>query len=99
MDDEIQHLLQYVKTTKCQYERNGSLHIGIEAEEHINNKYKYYKDDVNNAEDFIKYAATKSKFSGKYYQIICPGENPIKSESWLLLELNRYRKEFVLEKN
>jgi hypothetical protein len=54
---------------------------------------------VNNAEDFIKYAATKSKFSGKYYQIICPGENPIKSESWLLLELNRYRKEFVLEKN
>ena len=99
MQAEILHLLRYVKNTKCQYERNGSLHNGLEAAEHINKKYQYYKDDIKTSEDFIQYAASKSKFSGKYYQIVCPEQVPIKSQSWLLLELNRYRKQFLPEKN
>ncbi len=33
--EEIDHLLSFVESTECQYERNGTLHNGVEAAEHI----------------------------------------------------------------
>ncbi len=89
--DEINHLLNYVKTTDCQYERNGEKHGNAEAVEHISKKYDYFKKKIDSAEDFIKYSATKSKLSGKYYMIHCDGQAPVRSEDWLLQELQRYR--------
>lgn len=89
--DEIQHLLDFVKTTTCQYERNGTLHNGAEAVEHIHKKYQYFKDDIESTEDFIKYSATKSKMSGKHYKIHCDKQAPVKSKDWLLNELALFR--------
>lgn len=89
--NEINHLIEYVKTTNCTYERNGDMHNGEEAVEHIQRKYDYFEDDIATAEDFIKYSATKSTFSGKEYKIHCPGVDTVSSQSWLLTELNRYR--------
>ncbi|MBL4796155.1 MAG: DUF5329 family protein [Oleispira sp.] len=89
--DEIDHLLNFVASTDCKYERNGTLHSGAEAVEHINNKYDYYSDDITSTEDFIEYSATKSKMSGKYYKIHCKGAPVIKSQDWLLTELQAYR--------
>lgn len=90
--DEIAHLLKFVETTECKYERNGTLHTGAEAVEHINKKYQYYADDIKSTEDFIKYSATKSKMSGKYYKIHCVNKAVVKSQEWLLIELKAYRK-------
>jgi hypothetical protein len=90
--DEIAHLLKFVETTECKYERNGTLHNGAEAVKHINKKYQYYADDIKSTEDFIKYAATKSKMSGKYYKIHCANADVVKSQEWLLTELKTYRK-------
>ena len=90
--DEISHLLQFVADTDCKYERNGTMHNGEEAYEHIKNKYEYYSDDIKSAEDFIKYSATKSTMSGKHYKIYCGNSAPIKSQAWLLKELSAYRK-------
>jgi hypothetical protein len=90
--DEINHLLSFVASTNCKYERNGTMHNGKEAVEHINKKYAYYADDIESTEDFIKYSATKSKISGKYYKIHCTNEPLIKSQDWLLAELMDYRK-------
>ena len=89
--DEITHLLDYVSNTDCKYERNGSLHTGAEAVEHINKKYDYFKDDIKSTEDFIKYSATKSKMSGKYYKIHCGNVKSVNSKDWLMKELQRYR--------
>lgn len=89
--DEINHLLSFVASTDCKYERNGTLHTGAEAVEHINKKYDYYSDDITSTEDFIEYSATKSKMSGKYYKIHCGNSAPIKSQKWLLTELQAYR--------
>lgn len=89
--DEINHLLKFVASTDCQYERNGKMHNGIEAAKHINKKYAYFSDDINTTEDFIKYSATKSKMSGKYYKIHCNAQKAINSQEWLLMELNAYR--------
>lgn len=88
---EINHLLNFVASTDCKYERNGTMHNGKEALAHINKKYKYYADDIKSTEDFIKYSATKSKISGKYYKIHCGDMTPIKSQNWLLKELKNFR--------
>ncbi len=89
--DEINHLLSFVTSTDCKYERNGTMHNGTEAVAHINKKYAYFLDDIKSTEDFIKYSATKSKMSGKYYKIHCSNHGAIKSQDWLLSELKAYR--------
>lgn len=89
--DEINHLLAFVKDTNCTYERNGKKHTSAEAVEHIRKKYDYFSDDIETPEDFIKFAATKSKMSGKYYLVHCPSQPTLKSKDWLLKELANYR--------
>ena len=89
--DEISHLLKYVESTDCTYERNGDSYSGVEAMKHITRKYQYFSEDIETAEDFIKYSATKSKMSGKYYMVYCADQKPVKSSDWLLAELKRYR--------
>ena len=84
-------MLSYVSTSSCVYERNGDLYAGFEAVKHIKKKYDYYKDNVKTAEDFIKYAATKSTLSGKKYKIHCPELDVQDSSDWLLEELAKYR--------
>ncbi|WP_299979413.1 DUF5329 family protein [uncultured Pseudoteredinibacter sp.] len=92
---EINHLLAYVKSTNCQYERNGKRHSGKEAVKHIQRKYRYFADEIKTAEDFIRLCATKSTMSGKYYKVHCVTgkaiKNEIKSVDWLSEELLRYR--------
>ncbi|MEA3419988.1 MAG: DUF5329 domain-containing protein [Campylobacterota bacterium] len=89
---EINHLLDFVGKTSCTYERNGSMHAGPDAKEHITKKYDYYKEKIKTSEDFIRYSATKSELSGKKYQVHCPGKATQYSSDWLLTELKAYRK-------
>ena len=88
---EIDHLLDFVASTDCQYDRNGTIHNGQEARDHINMKYKYYQKKVKTSEDFIKYSATNSKMSGRKYKIHCPNQETMDSSLWLLNELQTYR--------
>jgi hypothetical protein len=90
--EEIDHLLNYVANTSCKYDRNGTIHDGPEARDHINMKYEYYKKKVKTAEDFIRYSATKSLMSGKKYKIRCPGSEAVFASDWLLDELKAFRK-------
>ncbi|GLP96234.1 DUF5329 family protein [Paraferrimonas sedimenticola] len=90
---EIEHLLDYVRSTDCQYERNGTMHTGAEAVKHIQRKYKHFADDIVTAEDFVRLSATKSMMSGKYYQVHCEGQPTVKSQDWFLIELKNYRLE------
>ena len=91
VQQEIDYLLRYVENTDCTYDRNGSLHTGQEAVEHIRNKYDYFRDDIETAEDFIRLSASKSTFSGRYYRVICPGVEAVKSQDWLLKALKDFR--------
>jgi hypothetical protein len=89
--EEIDHLLNYVANTSCKYDRNGTIHDGPEARDHINMKYEHYKKRVKIAEDFIRYSATKSLMSGKKYKIRCPGSEAVLASDWLLDELKVFR--------
>jgi hypothetical protein len=88
---EIDHLLGFVASSECEYDRNGTVHSGPEARDHINMKYEYYKKKVKTAEDFVKYSATKSKLSGRHYKIRCPEREVMDASEWLLNELQAYR--------
>jgi hypothetical protein len=90
MEEEINHLLNYIKTSDCIFIRNGSSHDPKKAVKHIEKKYNYLKKRIKKTEDFIKGAATKSSISGKYYMIICNGEE-MKTADWLTAELQIYR--------
>ena len=90
--NEIDHLLTYVETTKCSYIRNGDAHDGPDARSHIQRKYDYFYDDIESTEDFIRLSATKSTMSGDKYFIACPNKPKVYSSEWLLDELHRYRK-------
>jgi hypothetical protein len=94
---EIAHLLEYVKTTPCKYIRNGTFHSGLEAANHIKEKYDYYKNDIASAEDFIRLSATQSTMFGNKYYIKCSGSPKMESSIWLLQELKKYRKKTIIK--
>ena len=88
---EVEHLLNFVSQSDCLMVRNGSEHEGKKAAGHIQKKYEYFKDDIQTTERFIELSATKSTMSGKYYTIRCPGKEEIRTQDWLLEELDVFR--------
>ena len=90
---EIAHLLDYVATPGCQFNRNGSWHDGAEARRHLRKKYDYLvkRDLVANAESFIQHAATASSMSGKDYLVRCGGGKAVASAAYLKEALARFR--------
>lgn len=91
MQTEIEHLLKYIGTSDCVFERNEKEYGREEAVKHIAGKYDYFKADIDSAEKFIELCASKSLISGKPYLIHCPGKPPVESRLWLLEELERFR--------
>jgi hypothetical protein len=90
MQEEINHLLNFIKTSDCIFIRNGSRHDPKEAVKHIEKKYNYLKKRIKSTEDFIKGAATGSSISGRPYMIIC-NDKEMKTADWLAAELKKYR--------
>ena len=89
---EVTHLLEFVRTTTCTVDRNGSLHDGPSAHAHILKKYDYFRDRIRTTEDFIAYSATRSTVSNQAYTVLCPGQPRMETAEWLKRELERYRK-------
>jgi hypothetical protein len=70
---EIDALLGKLQASGCQFNRNGSWYSGTEARSHLLRKLEYFEDkgNVQNTEQFIELAASKSSSSGKPYQVKC----------------------------
>ena len=91
MQTEINHLLAFLENSECQFERNGTMHTGKDTVNHVKKKYNYFKNKINNTEEFIEYSATKSTMSGKYYMVLCEDKPKVITQDWLLQELKNYR--------
>jgi len=91
---EVNYLLAFVKDSGCIINRNGSDYPAEKGVSHIKKKYDYFRNDIKSAEDFIEYSATKSTMSGKYYTVICPGNEAMKTRDWLLAELKKIRSKY-----
>ena len=88
---EVKHLIVFVETTECSFERNGKKYDGERASKHIKRKYNHFRDKITTTEEFIENAGTKSTMSGNFYLVYCGDNEPITSSAWLLEELNRFR--------
>jgi chitinase len=94
MDAEVAHLLQYLETSGCQFQRNGTWHPGGKAKQHLKQKFDYLlnKGLIETTEDFIRLGASQSSMSGKPYYVRCPEKEIVPSAQWLQTELLQYRK-------
>ena len=92
MDEEIDHLLDFVAASPCAFIRNGVTYAGAQAADHIKDKYDYYRDDIHSAEDFIALAATKSAMSGRPYLVQCDATT-MPAADWLTKELSAFRQQ------
>jgi hypothetical protein len=90
--DEVRHLLEFVRGSRCAMERNGKQYNSEDAYAHIRKKYEYFRDEIESSEDFIEYSATKSTLSGKYYLVFCDSDPPMRTKDWLVDELNAFRR-------
>ena len=90
-DPEVEYLLSAVGNSDCLFIRNGTEHPPAEAEAHLRMKYRKGARYVSSADDFIARIASKSSWSGRPYQIHCPGHELQSSSQWLNDRLNRYR--------
>jgi hypothetical protein len=91
IDATVQYLITYVKESDVTFERNTSRYTGSEAAEHINKKYRHFKDDIDSPEKFIELCATGSLMTGKPYFIITMQGEQLPSSEWLHSELQSYR--------
>ena len=90
---EIDHLLNYLAASGCDFYRNRKWYPASQARDHLQRKYEYLvkKDLVDTAEQFIERAGSESSRSGEAYQVRCPGGAPVASRVWLAEELRRHR--------
>lgn len=88
---EIDHLLGYVESSRCEFGRNGSWYDSHRALAHLRIKYGFLRNSVSTTEDFIERAASRSSMSGQPYQVRCGADAPIPSAQWLRDELTRFR--------
>ncbi|MEM7009549.1 MAG: DUF5329 family protein [Thermodesulfobacteriota bacterium] len=90
---EVEHLLEFIESTQCEFERNGKKYSGERASKHIKRKYKHFRDQISTTEEFIEYSGTKSTISGKDYLVYCDSEQPVTSKDWLMEELVLFREQ------
>ena len=90
-ENEIQHLLDFVKDSHVIFIRNGHEYTPAEAASHMARKRDHYKDQIKTAEDFIRLAATRSIVSGTPYAVKTADGKTQPTGDWLMQELARFR--------
>ncbi|WP_213953006.1 DUF5329 family protein [Variovorax sp. dw_954] len=69
-DQIILALIQRVEArTDLVFVRNGSDHNAAEAATHLRSKYKYFKVELIDAEDFIERCGSRSELTRKAYKV------------------------------
>lgn len=79
---EIRLLIQAVRESGCEFDRNGTRYSAERAAEHLELKYSRGKRYADSAEAFIEHLATGSSWSGEPYWMICEGDKTLAAE-WL----------------
>lgn len=91
-EQEIAHLFTHLKTSGCEFNRNGTWYNAEKAVAHLNQKYEYLlgKKLITTTEDFIQRAASESSMSHKAYVVKC-GDKETKSAVWFKEALTIFR--------
>ena len=79
---EIRSLIEAVRDSGCEFDRNGTRYPAERAAEHLELKYSRGKRYADSAEAFIEHLATGSSWSGTPYWMICEDDKILAAE-WL----------------
>jgi hypothetical protein len=90
-ETEITYLLNAIGNSGCAFVRNGKDYSATDAQDHLAMKYRRGKKYASTAEEFIERLASKSSWTGKPYQILCPGVPASNSGEWLTSQLEALR--------
>ena len=91
VDATIQHLISHVAGSGLTFVRNNNEYTPDKAAEHMEKKYRHFREDISTPDDFIELCASKSLMSGEPYRVIDPQGNAVKTADWLRAELAAYR--------
>ena len=91
VDATIQHLISHVAGSGLTFVRNDNEYTPVKAAEHMEKKYRHFRDDISTPDDFIELCASKSLMSGEPYTVIDRQGNAVKTADWLRNELAAYR--------
>ena len=91
IESAIQFLLKHVADSGLTFIRNSERHAAVDAAEHMNSKYEYFRDKIKTPEDFIQRCASKSLMSGKLYLVVLENGEEVRTDAWLLSALTIYR--------
>jgi hypothetical protein len=91
-DETIVYLLAFVAKSDCTFIRNGQSYAGKQASAHMQEKRRYFKDQIVTPEDFIRLAATKSLQTGQLYMVRMKEGKELRCDEWLKKVLKEYRK-------
>jgi hypothetical protein len=91
LDTTVNYLISYVRESDVTFERNATRYSGAEAAQHIDSKYRHFRDDIDTPEKFIELCATGSLMTGKPYFIITAQGEQLPSSDWLHTVLAHYR--------
>lgn len=65
----IMYLIEEVRQSPYDFQRNGEAHTGNEAANHLQMKYGFARGKVKTAEQFVEHVASKSSLSGEAYYL------------------------------
>ncbi len=88
---EITQLIELVATSSCIFIRNDREYQSGPAADHLRLKWRRGKKYAATAEKFIDNLASKSSWTGKRYQMQCPGEDIQYTGNWLHERLHDIR--------
>lgn len=84
----IDYLLERISKSPYNFLRNGGRYTGKQAGSHFRWKYFTNRGRVKTAEEFIERVATRSKRSGRSYQVQLPDKRRYPLQALLLRELH-----------
>jgi hypothetical protein len=91
-DETIAYLLAFVAKSDCTFIRNGQSYTDKQAAKHMQEKGRYFKDQIVTPEDFIRLAASESLVTGQPYMVRTKEGKDLRCDEWLKEVLKEYRK-------
>jgi hypothetical protein len=92
IDPAVAGLLRAVETSGCRMDRNGEVHDGKAAADHLRMKLERSGRPGMSADQFIDRIASGSSISGTPYWVLCPGQPAVESRVWLRARLREQGK-------
>ena len=90
--EKIQALLDIIVKSNLIFIRNSVEYSAVRTRKHLELKLSYAGSRISTAEQFIKYIATKSSWTGKPYYVKLPDGKKIKTADWLHQKLKEIEK-------